>query len=132
MRSANVRDSGNERTDIREVIDRLNHMQEAGVIKQYAIGGAVGASFWVEPIETEDEEAVRDAVVCEIDQSLTARVMTLEHLAALALELGRPKDKARLVQFVTSGKLDRDRFSSIVSAHGLTSRWTEFRPAFKL
>jgi hypothetical protein len=188
-RPANVRAPSSESTDIREVIDRLNHMQESGVIKHYAIGGAVGASFYMEPIETEDvdvfmpfpgaflispqpmidyfrqhgatlpisseanagqvlyhgwlvqflppsgalsEEAIEQAVVFDIDPNLTARVMTLEHLAALALETGRAKDKARLLQFVESGKLDMKRFLSIVAAHGMTPQWTAFKTAFKL
>ena len=53
-RSVGVRPDHAENADIREVIDRLNHMQGAGVIDQYAIGGAVGASFYVEPLETEN------------------------------------------------------------------------------
>ena len=72
------------------------------------------------------------AVTFEIDQSLTARVMTLEHLAALALENGRAKDKARLLQFLESGKLDMKRFLSIVAAHGLSARWTDYRATFKV
>ena len=68
----------------------------------------------------------------QVDQELTARVMTLEHLAALALETGRAKGKARLLQFIESGKLDMNGFASILSKHGLSSKWTAFRESFKL
>lgn len=188
-RQADVRGPAPDGTDIKEVIDRLNHMEKAGVIRRYAIGGAVGASFYIEPAETEDvdvfmpfpgaivisplpmveyfrqhgaslppseqasagqvlyhgwlvqflptsnalaEEAVEQSVLFQVDQKLTARVMTLEHLAALALETGRAKDKARLLQFIESGKLDMNAFASILSKHGLSSKWTAFRESFKL
>src|SRR5947209_16946413 len=39
---------------IREVIATLNQMEADGVIKRYAIGGAVGATFYLEPVATLD------------------------------------------------------------------------------
>ena len=39
---------------IREVIATLNRMRADGVITRYAIGGAVGATFYLEPIATLD------------------------------------------------------------------------------
>ena len=39
---------------IQEVITTLNQMQADGVIDRYAIGGAVGATFYLEPIATLD------------------------------------------------------------------------------
>ena len=38
---------------IREVIEMINRMQTDGVIEAYAIGGAVGATFYLEPAATE-------------------------------------------------------------------------------
>ena len=32
----------------------LNDLQREGVVERYAIGGAVGAIFWVEPFDTID------------------------------------------------------------------------------
>jgi len=40
--------------NIREVIATINQMQSDGVIERYAIGGAVGATFYLEPIATLD------------------------------------------------------------------------------
>lgn len=40
--------------DIREVIKTVNQMQADGVIERYAIGGAVGATFYLEPVATLD------------------------------------------------------------------------------
>ena len=39
---------------IKEVITTINQMQADGVIDRYAIGGAVGATFYLEPIATLD------------------------------------------------------------------------------
>ena len=40
--------------DIKEVIETINRMQGDGVIDRYAIGGAVGATFYLEPVATLD------------------------------------------------------------------------------
>jgi hypothetical protein len=40
--------------DIKQVIAMLNQMQADGVIDRYAIGGAVGATFYLEPVATLD------------------------------------------------------------------------------
>jgi hypothetical protein len=42
--------------DIKEVIETINRMQDDGVIDRYAIGGAVGATFYLEPVGTLDVE----------------------------------------------------------------------------
>jgi hypothetical protein len=42
------------RMTIKEVIATINLMQRDGVIGQYAIGGAVGATFYLEPVATVD------------------------------------------------------------------------------
>ena len=42
--------------DIKEVIETINRMQGDSVIDRYAIGGAVGATFYLEPVGTLDVE----------------------------------------------------------------------------
>ena len=39
---------------IQEVLLMLNQMQADGVIDRYAIGGAVAATFYLEPVDTLD------------------------------------------------------------------------------
>jgi hypothetical protein len=39
---------------IQEAIKIINQMQADGVIEHYAIGGAVGATFYLEPVATLD------------------------------------------------------------------------------
>jgi hypothetical protein len=39
---------------IKRVFTVIREMQNAGVIERYAIGGAVGATFYLEPVRTLD------------------------------------------------------------------------------
>ncbi|MGB7622712.1 MAG: hypothetical protein WBN92_10225 [Terriglobia bacterium] len=169
--------------DIKEVIVRINQMQAEGVIERYAIGGAVGATFYLEPVATLDvdvfvafqtetenliispqrifdyltargctlegeyvviagwpvqflpatgplvEEALADAVTVDVEGT-PAWVFTAEHLAAIALQVGRAKDKARLLQFIEAGALDIHRFQAIIKRHALVDRWWQFERQF--
>ena len=169
--------------EIQEVFRAVNRMQAEGVIERYAIGGAVGATFYLEPAATLDvdifvafhpesgslivtprsifdyltahgcplegeyvviggwpvqflpptgplaEEALESAVEIDIEGT-PARVFTAEHLAAIALQTGRAKDKARLLQFVESGLLDPERFEQILTRHALTGKWQDFQLQF--
>ena len=169
--------------DIKQVIATLNQMQTDGVLAQYAIGGAVGATFYLEPVSTLDvdifvalqtvpgtqivtlkpiydyltargctvdgeyimmsgwpvqflpptgplvEEALAQAAGKDAE-GLPVRVFSAEHLAAVALQTGRAKDKARLLQFVESGVLDGPRFQDILARHRLTDRWQRFERQF--
>lgn len=168
---------------IARVIDTINRMRADGVIPDYAIGGAVGATFHLEPVSTLDvdifvsflvspgslllspqpifdylcarggrmqgeyvvidgwpvqflpptgplvEEALAEAITVPVGES-SARVFTAEHLAAIALQVGRVKDKARLLQFIEAGILDSDRFQAILGRHDLYETWQRFTRQF--
>ena len=169
--------------DIKEVITTVNQMQADGVIDRYAIGGAVGATFYLEPVATLDvdvfvtfrpgpgsllvspqpvfdylkargdtvegeyivvagwpvqflppgtplvAEALQEAVQKDVDGT-QARVFTAEHLAAIALQTGRARDKARLLQFIEAGALDAVRFQAMLARHGLVDAWRKFGRQF--
>jgi hypothetical protein len=169
--------------NIQEVIKTINQMQAAGVIDSYAIGGAVGATFHLEPVSTLDvdvfisfrpepgsvlisprpiydyltargcsaegeyiiiagwpvqflpptgplaDEALSRAVTFDVD-GVPVRVFSAEYLAAIALQTGRAKDKARLLQFVESGILDATTFEDILTRHALAERWARFQQQF--
>lgn len=167
---------------IRDVIEVVNAMEADGTIERYAIGGAVAATFYLEPVATMDVDIfvafqssenlivslqpivqyltssghpmqgeyvmiaewpvqflpptgplVEEALVqaAEIDvEGQRARVFTAEHLSAIALQTGRAKDKARLLQFIEEGALDAKRFQDIVRRHGLLDAWTTFQRQF--
>ena len=74
-------------------------------------------------------ESVREAVTREAD-GLTTRVMTAEHLMAIALQTGRAKDHARLVMFVEAGIADMDRLRDILARHSLLDAWAKFEKRF--
>ena len=166
---------------LRDAFAAINRMRADGVIERYAIGGAVGATFYLEPIATLDldvfvafeaqrglisakpifdyltargavvqgeylvvagwpvqflpatndlvEEAIGDARSFDVEGE-PASVFTAEHLAAIALQTGRAKDKARVIQFVEAGALDADRLESILSRHHLSEAWSRFERQF--
>ena len=161
----------------------INRMQADGVIGTYAIGGAVGAIFHLEPIDTVDldvfvalknieagplislasvyeyltargykaekeyivvegwpvrflppdsplaQEALDSAIDTTVE-GVHTRVMTAEHLVALALRLGRAKDFARILQFIEAGVLDTDKLNQILERHGLLEKWRQFSDRF--
>jgi hypothetical protein len=74
-------------------------------------------------------EALRDAVERDVDGT-PAPVFTAEHLAAVALQTGRAKDKARLLQFIEAGSLHAAGFQAVLSRHGLLDAWREFQRQF--
>jgi hypothetical protein len=159
----------------------VNRMQADGVIGKYAIGGAVGATFYLEPVATLDinifisfqktealltvspiydyltargfktekeyiiiegwpvqflpagnalvEEALALAVETEVEDVRT-RVMTAEHLTAIALQTGRAKDFSRILQFIESGTLAPDKLNEILVRHGFLAKWEQFGDKF--
>jgi hypothetical protein len=166
-----------------EVIQIINQMRADGVIERYAVGGAVAATFYLEPVATLDvdifvsfkpeagsaivnpqriydyltarggavqgeyivisgwpvqflppagplgEEALAQAVEKDV-AGTSVRVFTAEHLAAIALQTGRAKDKARLLQFIEAGVLDPARFQAVLARHGLATAWQRFEQQF--
>jgi hypothetical protein len=160
----------------------LNELERAGIIGRYAIGGAVAATRYIEPIPTYDldifvvlpvsssgrilltpiytyltqrgytpqgeciliegwpvrflpvynaltEEALANAVAVEFGSTIT-RVLSVEYLAAIMLETGRPKDYARLIQFFESDVLNLSLLEDIIAKHDLSARWDRFRSRF--
>ncbi|HET9401882.1 MAG TPA: hypothetical protein VFO34_13125 [Candidatus Acidoferrales bacterium] len=164
---------------MRQVFEVLNRMKADGVISAYAIGGAVGATFYTEPAATYDvdvfvslaqppgkvlvslapiyeylglakyategqyiiiegwpvqfltpsdaleQEAIEEAVETSADGAST-RIMSAEHLAAIALRTGRSKDYLRILAFLEQGALDSRMLQGILQRHGLTKKWQEF------
>jgi len=118
---------------ISQVITLINQMEADGVVERYALGGAVGATFYLEPVATLDVDifvaSLANAVTVDVDGT-PARVFTAEHLAAIALETGRAKDKARLLQFIEAGAIQGELFQSLLARYGLVDRWIEFEKTF--
>jgi hypothetical protein len=168
---------------VKATLESINQMQADGIIGKYAIGGAVGATFYLEPAATldvdvfvtlptapgglllslspiydylkarggtvEDEhiviggwpvqflpandelelEALAEVVPTTVE-GVGTWVITAEHLAAIALRTGRPKDHNRILQFIEQGAVDREKLRSIVERHNLTGKWKQFEHRF--
>lgn len=78
-----------------------------------------------------ETEAVEQALVFEWKEH-RVRVMRPEHLAAIALAVGRPKDRARLVYLAQLPGFDRALLIDVVSRHGLQERWNQWSSALGL
>ena len=168
---------------LKKTLAIINQMQAAGIIGRYAIGGAMGATFYLEPVATVDvdvfvdihappgqliatpkpiydyltvrgckaegeylviegwpvqflpstgplvEEAIAQARETEVEEE-RASVFSAEHLVAIALQTGRAKDKARILQFAEAGVLDQQRLNDILKRHRLVDRWERFERQF--
>ncbi len=168
---------------MKATLEAINRMQADGIIGKYAIGGAVGATFYLEPSATLDigvfvslkvpadsslltlspiydyltsrgykaereyimiegwpvqflpvgdaldEEALAEAVETEVE-GVRTRVMTAEHLVAIALRTGRAKDFSRILQFIESGVIHAGKLDSILTRHGLVAKWEQFGDRF--
>jgi len=70
-------------------------------------------------------DALAHAVRMSVDGQAVA-LLSQEHLAAIALETGRMKDKIRLAQFLASGTFERSRFDALTERFILTEKWARF------
>jgi hypothetical protein len=167
---------------MRATLELVNSMQADGVIGKYAIGGAVGATFYLAPAATVDldlfvtlpgdgkllvslspiyeylkarggkeqdeyivlggwpvqfllpgnaleDEALDQAIATSVE-SVPTRVMSAEHLVAIALQTGRAKDHTRILQFVEQGAVDPTRLKEVVERHSLAAKWSQFENRF--
>ena len=72
------------------------------------------------------EEALREA--CELQyKRVKTRVLRAEHLLAVMLQTGRPKDKARMTLFLEEAKIDQAKLTKIIKRHGLREAWSRFK-----
>ena len=92
--------------------------------KEYIIVEGWQVQF-LPPGDALDEEAVDRACEADVD-GINTRVMTAEHLVAIALRTGRTKDKIRIEQFIESGVLDAGQLDQILTRHSLLAKWESF------
>lgn len=154
----------------------LNQMLADGVLHTYALGGAMGAFFYIEPDTTFDmdvfcawQDDIKNGLVniepiysylkekgyqpqntgvniegCEVQffspsdslieaamqeaktdtyQGVPVRVISPEYLVAIMLQVGRRKDRLRILRFLETGAFDPPTLSRILSEHGLEEKW---------
>ncbi len=77
-----------------------------------------------------DEEALEQAVELEIsdpgEPSVKARCLSAPHVVAIALNLGRLKDLARIQAFLEQGAVDLPNLKKVLERHNLIPAWGEF------
>jgi len=78
-----------------------------------------------------ETEAVEAAALIEWENH-RMRVMRPEHLAALAIATGRPKDRARLVYLAELPDFDQPEFHRILQRHHLSEKWRQWASALGL
>ncbi|MGI6099603.1 MAG: hypothetical protein GX174_08215 [Lentisphaerae bacterium] len=156
----------------------LNELERNGELGRYAIGGAMAATFYIEPVLTFDldifvvlpeaagglltlaplYQALRtrgytaegDCVMIEsipvqflpafnplLEEALAearnvtygetpTRVLRIEHLAAIAVQTGRAKDRQRVALFADGAEMDQPLLKSILERYGLETKWAEW------
>lgn len=153
-----------------EVLRAANDVVAEGIIRDYALGGAMAAIFYVEPFATFDidifyipatssfdagipaiydalqkrgwtlkadhmlcagfpvqflgaagltEEAVKKAVETTVE-GVRAKVFRAEYIIAIAAQVGRAKDKARISQFLEQVQIDRELLREIANRHHIS------------
>jgi hypothetical protein len=168
---------------VKATLEIINQMKADGVIGEYAIGGAVGATFYLAPAATVDldifaklpetsgaalvslspiyeflksrggivqdeyivvgdwpvqfllpdnpleQEAVDRAISTDVD-GVPTRVISAEHLVAIAVNTGRAKDHSRILQFFEQRAVDRKKLQDVIDRHGWSVKWNQFEQRF--
>lgn len=84
------------------------------------------------PAESElEREAVQEAFETTYG-STPMRVIRAEHLIAIKLKVGRPKDLFHIHALLQQAKIDCDYLQSVLKRHGLTEKWQAFISEAKL
>jgi hypothetical protein len=76
------------------------------------------------------EEAVEKAQTIKYAK-VTTRIMRPEHLVAIMLDTGRPKDYLRISMFLEQGAIKIRRLHAVLKRHGLMKKWEENEYRFK-
>ena len=168
---------------MKETLKLLNRMVKDGVIRQYAIGGAVAAIYYLEPFDTADLDVfvqidasekelmilapiyeylrkqghkargefvyieglpvqflpvfnpLTETAVVEANTitfaGVTTRLMRAEHLVAIMLDTGRPKDYLRIAMFLEQKAVDTRSLKAVLRRYGLAQKWQKKEHKFK-
>lgn len=63
-------------------------------------------------------------------EGVAIRVVRAEHLAVIALSVGRAKDFARILAVLESGSVVRENVGQLAARHGLAEAWKKFETRF--
>lgn len=78
------------------------------------------------PVATALQFETYDQARTEIIQGVSCHIPTLEHLMAIMLDVGRPKDQIRLLLCIESPSFNYQAFIPILKRHHLEEKWEHF------
>ena len=100
---------------LRKSIAVIAKLKEQGVLEEYAIAA---------PLPRLTTVAIDVAAPGEAP--FKARCLSAEHLIATAVKVGRPKDWARVSEFLEQKSLDLEMLRDVLDRHGLLAAWASF------
>lgn len=96
-------------------------------------GGAVRVGAWpvqfIPVFSALTREALEHAETADFE-GVPLRVVRADHLAVIALSVGRAKDWARILGLLDSGSVSRKQLADLAAQHGLTDAWRRFDERF--
>ncbi len=163
-----------------KAIKVINDLKDKGLIKDYVIGGAVAAIYYVEPFFTYDldiiydieenglavlspiydylrkkgykidkehiiidetpvqfvpiyndliQEAFENAKSITIEKNKT-KIIKVEYLAAIFLQVYRPKDREKLLKILEQADIDKKLLAEILKKYKLEKKLKEFKDRY--
>ena len=96
-------------------------------------GEAIGIGAWptqfVPAFSPLTQEAMEQAVTADFE-GVPFRVVRADHLAVIALSVGRARDLTRILALLESGSVSRDAISKLAARHDLADAWQRFEGRF--
>ena len=71
-----------------------------------------------------EREAYLNAQILNVGE-VPVRVVLPEHLVAIMLNVGRPKDIARIKMFLSQDAVKLTALEDVINRHGLSEKWTD-------
>lgn len=117
-----------------ERLDVLSRIYEFCAQKGYSADGeAIRVGGWptqfVPVFSSLTQEAVDQAETVDFE-GVALRVVRADHLAVIAVSVGRAKDWARILALLESGSVEVNAIKSLAARHGLTAAWQRFEARF--
>ena len=98
------------------------HQKESLVIEGWPVQFLPVAS----DLDAEAIAQARDVEIGEGEGSVRTRILRAEHLVAMCLSVGRPKDLLRIAQFLEENVVDVPILCGLLRHHCLTEAWQAF------
>jgi len=123
-----------EPVDAADRLDVLGGVYEFCATKGYRPEGeAIRVGAWpaqfVPAFSPLTVEAMEQAETADFE-GVALRVVRADHLAVIALSVGRAKDFARILALLESGSVSQDAIERLAARHGLAEAWRNFERRF--